>query len=204
MPVDLNQMPELAVIPIGLIRPYWNNPRKISEEAVDKVRKSIEEFGFNQPIVLTRDNVIIVGHTRYKALLSMGATEVMAIVLDLSPEEITEYRIVDNKTNELTSWDIQKLFDEIRDIGPESVQGFFPDIDFSVALSDLNFTPDVRSLSGTGVDSDQNSNTAEGHLQHPGSATLPRSGLDDSINLTCPECAHEFFASRRQLLGIPF
>ena len=59
---------KLEEIDINLIKPYKNNPREISQEAVDKVKKSIKEFGNNQPIVVDQDNIIVVGHTRWKAL----------------------------------------------------------------------------------------------------------------------------------------
>lgn len=95
------------------IRPYENNPRK-NEEAVDKVRASIEQFGFNVPIVIDPDGVIVAGHTRFKAAKALGLTEVPVIVArDLTDDQIRQYRIVDNKTAELSSWDYEKLMMEL-------------------------------------------------------------------------------------------
>ena len=59
---------KIEEIDINLIKPYKNNPREISADAVKKVRNSISEFGNNQPIVIDQDNYIVVGHTRWKAL----------------------------------------------------------------------------------------------------------------------------------------
>lgn len=96
---------------IGKIIPYHNNPRK-NEDAIDAVAASIEEFGFQQPIVVDKDMVIIVGHTRYAAAKQLGLTKVPVVVAkDLSEEQTRAYRLADNKTNELAKWD-EKLFTE--------------------------------------------------------------------------------------------
>ena len=63
---------KIEEIDISLIKPYKNNPREISQEAVDKVKNSIKEFGNNQPIVIDQDNIIVVGHTRWKALKELN------------------------------------------------------------------------------------------------------------------------------------
>ena len=59
---------KLEEVDINSIKPYKNNPREISNDSVQKVMKSIKEFGNNQPIVIDQDNIIVVGHTRWKAL----------------------------------------------------------------------------------------------------------------------------------------
>ena len=72
---------------IGDIRPYEANPR-INEAAVAAVARSIEKFGFRQPIVIDRDGVIIVGHVRHKAAQQLGLETVpVHVAADLSPEE---------------------------------------------------------------------------------------------------------------------
>lgn len=96
--------------------PYENNPR-YNDNAVDAVAKSIEEFGFQQPLVLDKDNVIIVGHTRYKASLKLGLETVPCVIADkLSEEQIKAYRLVDNKVGELASWDFEVLETELLSI----------------------------------------------------------------------------------------
>ena len=98
------------------IKPYENNPR-INDNAVDKVAKSIEEFGFQQPIVVDKNLVIIVGHTRYKASQKLGLQEVPVVVADtLSDEQVKAYRLADNKTNEFAEWDYELLNIELEDI----------------------------------------------------------------------------------------
>ena len=98
---------------INEIKPYENNPR-INDDAVDKVAASIQEFGIKQPFVVDDQNVIIVGHTRHKACLSLGITEVPCIVAsDLTPEQVKAYRLADNKTNEFAEWDFDLLQSEL-------------------------------------------------------------------------------------------
>src|SRR5476651_298288 len=95
--------------PITSVRPYFNNPR-INEAAVDAVAASIKEFGFRQPIVVDEDGVIVVGHTRYKAALLLGLTEVpVHVARGLTPAQLRAYRIADNKTATLSQWDDDKL-----------------------------------------------------------------------------------------------
>lgn len=98
------------------IIPYEKNPRK-NENAVDFVANSIREFGFKQPIVLDKNNVIICGHTRYKAAKNLGLKEVPCIVAqDLSEEQIKAYRIADNKVSEFSEWDNDLLLEELSDL----------------------------------------------------------------------------------------
>ena len=73
---------KIEEIDIDLIKPYKNNPREISKEAVDKVKKSIKEFGNNQPIVVDQDNIIVVGLTRYKALKGLNKKKAFVIKRD--------------------------------------------------------------------------------------------------------------------------
>lgn len=91
------------------IIPYEKNPRR-NDAAVQAVAASIREFGFRQPIVVDEAGVIIVGHTRYKAALELGLKEVpVHVASGLSPAQIKAYRIADNQTNTLATWDEELL-----------------------------------------------------------------------------------------------
>ena len=81
---------------ISTIRPYEANPR-VNDPAVDAVARSIEEFGFRQPIVVDEEGVIVVGHTRLKAAAKLGLAMVpVHVAKDLTPEQRRAYRIADN------------------------------------------------------------------------------------------------------------
>ena len=89
--------------------PYINNPR-INDNAVDVVAASIKEFGFKNPIIIDKENVIIAGHTRLKAAKKLGLKEVPTIkVEDLTEQQIKAFRIADNKTAEFRDWDMELL-----------------------------------------------------------------------------------------------
>ncbi len=100
-------------VALQTIKPYEKNPRK-NDGAVKGVAESIKRFGFQQPIVVDKDNVIVVGHTRYKAAKKLGLTAVPCVRADdLTQEQVKAYRILDNKLNELASWDFAALSSEL-------------------------------------------------------------------------------------------
>lgn len=89
--------------------PYENNPRH-NEEAVEYVANSIQEFGWRVPIVIDANNVIIAGHTRYKAAEALNIEKVPCVVADdLTEEQVKAYRLADNKTSEKATWDMNLL-----------------------------------------------------------------------------------------------
>jgi DNA modification methylase len=101
---------------IETIRPYDKNPR-LNDGAVDAVAASLKEFGFRQPIVVDGDGVIVCGHTRYKAALKLGLAKVpVHVAKDLTPEQIRGYRIADNKTSDLSDWDLEILPIELSEL----------------------------------------------------------------------------------------
>lgn len=95
------------------IKPYQKNPRK-NDKAVTAVANSIREYGFQSPIIVDRDGVIIAGHTRYKAAKRLRLSTVPVIVAaELTPEQAKELRIADNSTNEGAEWDLPVLSAEL-------------------------------------------------------------------------------------------
>ena len=104
---------KIVMMFIDELIPYNNNPR-VNDEAVDAVAKSIEEFGFRNPIIVDKNNVIISGHTRLKASQKLGLKKVPVIIADdLTDEQANALRLVDNKTGELADWDFARLKDEL-------------------------------------------------------------------------------------------
>lgn len=98
------------------IKPYDKNPRK-NDNAVEQVANSIASFGFKVPIVIDKDNVIVCGHTRYKAAKKIGLKAVPCVVADdLTEEQIKAYRLADNKVSEKSEWDFDLLGEELNNI----------------------------------------------------------------------------------------
>lgn len=110
---------QVKTVSIDQIKPYENNPRN-NDDAVDVVANSIKEFGWQQPIVVDNGGVIIAGHTRYKAAKQLKLKEVPIVVADnLTEEQVNAYRLADNKSGELATWDddeLQEELDKILDI----------------------------------------------------------------------------------------
>lgn len=153
---------KITLMALTDITPYENNPRN-NEEAVEKVANSIKEFGFNQPIVVDKDNVIIVGHTRYLAAQELGLAEAPVIVAgNLSDEQARAYRLADNKTGELAGWDFKKLALELEQIE-------------DINMSDFGF------VEGSDLDINDDDFLSDNQIKEK-----------EPKKVTCPHCGQEF------------
>ena len=103
----------MATIPVENVIPYDKNAKKHPKKQVEQVAASIKEFGFNQPIVVDKDGVLIVGHGRLEAAKLLGLKEVPVIVADLTEEQAKAYRLADNKLNE-SDWDMNLVIEELK------------------------------------------------------------------------------------------
>ena len=111
-------------LPIEDLIPYENNPRH-NESAVDAVAESIRQFGFLVPIVIDSNNVIAAGHTRLLAAQKLDMKEVPCVKAeDLNEEQIRAFRLADNKTGELATWDFEKLDLELQEIISFDMESF--------------------------------------------------------------------------------
>lgn len=128
---------KIEYLNVDELKPYNRNTRLHKEKDIGKIRQSIEKYGFNDPIGIWKDNIIIEGHGRLEAAMSLGMTEVPVIHLDhLSDKERREYAIAHNRTAEFSEWDMEMLkaeFDEL------DFEGFDLEMDFS----DFEDTPEV-------------------------------------------------------------
>ncbi len=113
---DLNM--KIQQIQIDKVIPYHNNPRK--DQAVDKVASSINEYGFQQPIVVDKKMIVIVGHTRLLASKKLGLSKVPIVIADLTETQAKAYRIADNRINEDSNWDMELLNLEIAGLSEEN------------------------------------------------------------------------------------
>lgn len=104
---------EVIIKKIEELKEYENNPR-LNDKAVEFVANSISDFGFKVPIVIDKDNIIVTGHTRFKAAMQLGLKEVPCIIADdLNNEQIKAFRLIDNKVSEFALWNEDKLQKEI-------------------------------------------------------------------------------------------
>lgn len=106
---------EIKEVAIDTIEPYDKNAKQHPKKQVDQIAASIKAFGFNQPIVVDKKGVIIVGHGRHLAALKLDMPAVPVIELDISEEEAKSYRLADNKLNE-SDWDMDLVIAELKEL----------------------------------------------------------------------------------------
>ncbi len=122
---------KIELRPLDRIKPYESNPR-VNDPAVQAVAASIQEFGFRQPIVVDGQGVIIVGHTRWKAARQLGLEKVpVHVATGLTEAQVKAYRIADNQTSTLSTWDNDLLVAELLAL---------KDVDYDLDL--VGFTPE--------------------------------------------------------------
>lgn len=93
--------------------PYIRNNKEYDKEQVKMIANSIKEYGFNQPLCIDKNNVVVVGHGRLLAAKELWMKEVPCVRMeDLTEEQINKYRILDNKLNE-SEWDVLNLKEEL-------------------------------------------------------------------------------------------
>lgn len=107
---------EIKYINIKDIKPYKKNPRK-NEQAIPYVSESIKQFGFKNPIIIDKNNIIVCGHTRYRSAEKLGIKEIPCIYADdLTEEQVKAFRLADNKVSDYATWDNKLLLEELDDL----------------------------------------------------------------------------------------
>ena len=194
------------------LKPYWRNPRN-NDKTIPHLIESITKFGFQVPIVVDENNIIVTGHSRYKAVGEMVGTldKVIAklkkkagkeglieslelinkgqiptvIAKGLTDEQIREFRITDNKVAELSEWNEEYLKTELK-----TLQGT---IGFSAEelnnLIGIN-TAEFENLTAE----DMGKATAEmgEHFENLAKG-------NEFLDITCPHCAEQFQISKAEL-----
>jgi len=127
---------EIINIPIEKIIPYKKNPRK-NEKSIPKVVESLREFGFRQPLVVDKNMVLLVGHTRLMAAKELGFKEVpVHVAKDLNAAQAKAYRIKDNRAGERSEWDRDLLLQEIDELLAIDVKFDADFLDFEIETID--------------------------------------------------------------------
>ena len=120
---------------IGDLKPYKNNAKKHDDVQIANVAESIKQFGMVQPIVVDKDNVVIIGHCRLEACKKLKYKEVPCVKADeLSEEQVAKLRLLDNKLNE-SEWDFELLGEELLDLDMGDFEinfGIVKDIDIDI------------------------------------------------------------------------
>lgn len=154
---------ELVTMKLADVIPYEKNPRKNSK-AVNPVAESIKQTGYNNPIVVDENNVILAGHTRRLSLMELGTKEVQVLrISGLTEEQKKKYRLYDNKTSELASWDYVALAEEVVGLDFEGLE-----LDWGLEGSDDYDTEFVNK------------------------EYMPESFDDDTFEYECPHCGFHF------------
>lgn len=179
---------QAKLVAIDSIKPYPNNPRKITQKAVDAVRESVERYGWQQPIVVDSDGVIVVGHTRHQAALALELTEVPVVVMEGDPEKIKEYRLVDNKTGEMTNWNMDWLAIELREFDQDIVDTFFSGMGREIELIERSTVPTAGEIEAAARD-----------------ALTVKESSAETLHTTavfCPSCDNRFEVRTKSLPGM--
>ncbi|COR45019.1 chromosome partitioning protein parB [Streptococcus pneumoniae] len=129
-------MLQIEYVDIKSIKPYHKNARHNDGEATEKVAASIKAFGFQQPILVDDNNIIITGHTRLKAALSLGIDTIpIAYAVNLTDEQIKAYRLADNRVAEYSTWDSELLNIELSQFETIDMAQF----GFELSVTGFNF-----------------------------------------------------------------
>lgn len=121
---------KIEYVPIGDLSPYERNAKMHSVEQIQQIKNSILEFGFNDPVAVWKDNIIIEGHGRLIAAKELGYKELPIIRLDdLSDNQRRAYTLAHNKLTMNSEFDLDILAEELQDIIEIDMSDFGFDID---------------------------------------------------------------------------
>ena len=158
---------ELLKMAVADLKPYENNPRVISPEAVNACAESIKQCGSLDPIEVDENNVILSGYTRRLALMQLHVeTADVVRYTGLTEEQKQKYRLLANKTGEFTGWDFSKLEQELKEVD-------FGDFDFD-------------------FDSDIPDPTASGAAEETAPDSFKEYDEDIKTEHKCPACGYEW------------
>jgi len=174
------------------LKPFKKNYREITAEAINAVAKSIQTYGYNVPIIVDSNGVIIAGHVRQKALLQLGIEEVVCVVVKENDEETKDkIRLLDNAIGEASDWDEKSLGKELRMIKDLAGEGTWDN--FASMWGDTKDALDkhLQTSLGGGIRevNDKDLKKAE-QREHDKFQQVKEDNRDKKV--LCPECGYEF------------
>lgn len=131
---------KIVMMKIDEIKPYIRNPR-LNEKTVEKLCQLIPQVGFNVPLVVDREGIIVKGHARYYSAVRLGMEEVPCVITEADEESIKLDRIADNRVQEFTEWDMESLQHELNTL---TIDHAILDFRMGAEMPQLNI-PDVRT-----------------------------------------------------------
>lgn len=183
----------LIEVDITAIQPYGRNVRDNNDTAVKAVADSITKYGYQNPIIVDQELVVIAGHTRLKALQQLGYEAVPVLVVDMPEAKAKEFRVVDNRTNEYSQWDNQALSFELREfVDQQYAQLLFPEIRDNVKMQEAtDYGYSEAEVSKTGE-------KLEGAFQEKSEQRNDAAGF---VHIPCPHCDKSFAMARNDLIS---
>lgn len=153
------------------LKPYPNNAKAHPESQIEKIARSIKEFGFRVPILISEENEIIAGHGRVEACNKLGIEEVPTIVADnMTDEEIKAFRIADNRLTE-SGWDYDLLKEEIENL---------KNLDFDISFTGFS-EDELESILMEDNETEEDFDNTELNLDS-----------FEEFNHKCPKCGYEW------------
>ena len=107
---------EIKTVKINELKPHPKNPRVHPDSAINKLVRSIKEYGWTNPVLVSADGYVLAGHARLKAAEKAGIQEVPVIYLELEGAKAEAYLIADNRLQDETGWDLPKLKDLLQEL----------------------------------------------------------------------------------------
>lgn len=168
---------EIELIELSKIKLNDNNIKEHPEWQIEQIKNSIDRYGYNDPIAIDENNVIVEGHGRYEALMRLNYKEISVIRLKhLTEEQKRAYTLAHNKLTMNTGFEMDKLVSEL------SALREFGEFDFT-GFSDVEFRGLERKLERTGLESDYSGDNQEIDLDGE---------QYSKFACTCPKCGFEF------------
>ena len=180
---------KLEEVSVETLTPYERNSRIHTQEQIDQIKNSINEWGFTIPILIDEQNTILAGHARYESAKQLGMDKVPCIqAKGWNEQQKKAYIIADNKLAENSQWDLGVFYQELKLLDREGFDLNLTGIDDNL---DLNYnpmlTPEYTQSMITDNDIQNTQNQFDSRFEE-----IRSSNNNEGVEVVCPKCAHEF------------